>query len=79
VQYFFWSFGVYGLVLWIPGMIRSGSARRIETVGLLSAAPFLLGVILMLVVAYFSDRALHRKVFVWPFLLLSGAAFLCCY
>jgi sugar phosphate permease len=79
VQYFFWSFGVYGLVLWIPGMIRSGSARRIETVGLLSAAPFLLGVILMLVVAYFSDRALHRKVFVWPFLLLSGAAFFCSY
>jgi nitrate/nitrite transporter NarK len=36
-------------------------------------------VILMLVVAYFSDRALHRKVFVWPFLLLSGAAFFCSY
>ncbi|MGA3134031.1 MAG: MFS transporter [Terracidiphilus sp.] len=79
VQYFFWSFGVYGLVLWIPEMIRSGSTRRIETVGLLSAAPFLLGVILMLVVAYFSDRALHRKVFVWPFLLLSGVAFFCSY
>ena len=43
VQYFFWSFGVYGLVLWIPEMIRSGSARGIETIGLLSAAPFLLG------------------------------------
>ncbi len=74
VQYFFWSFGVYGLVLWIPEMIRSGSARGIETVGLLSAAPFLLGVILMLAVAHFSDRALNRKVFVWPFLLLSGVA-----
>jgi sugar phosphate permease len=48
VQYFFWSFGVYGLVLWIPAMIHSGSSRGIETVGLLSAAPFLLGVILML-------------------------------
>jgi sugar phosphate permease len=30
VQYFFWSFGVYGLVLWIPEMIRSGSTRGIE-------------------------------------------------
>jgi len=79
VQYFFWSFGVYGLVLWIPEMIRSGSSRKIETVGLLSAAPFLLGVILMLVVAYFSDRVLNRKVFVWPFLLLSGVAFFCSY
>ena len=74
VQYFFWSFGVYGLVLWIPEMIRSGSSRGIETIGLLSAAPFLLAVVLMLIVAYFSDRVLNRKIFVWPFLLLSGVA-----
>ena len=74
VQYFFWSFGVYGLVLWIPEMIRSGSKRGIETIGLLSAAPFLLAVVLMLLVAHFSDRALNRKVFVWPFLLISGVA-----
>jgi sugar phosphate permease len=73
-QYFCWSFGVYGLVLWIPAMIRSGSARGIEQVGMLSAAPFLLGVLLMLAVAHFSDRAQHRKLFVWPFLMLSGAA-----
>jgi sugar phosphate permease len=73
-QYFCWSFGVYSLVLWIPEMIRSGSARGIERVGMLSAAPFLLGVVLMLAVAHFSDRAQHRKLFVWPFLILSGAA-----
>ncbi|MGD1062581.1 MAG: MFS transporter [Terracidiphilus sp.] len=73
-QYFCWSFGVYSLVLWIPEMIRSGSARGIEQVGMLSAAPFLLGVVLMLAVAHFSDRAQHRKLFVWPFLILSGAA-----
>ncbi len=74
IQYLFWSFGVYGLVLWIPEMIRSGSARGIETIGLLSAAPFLLAVVLMLLVAHFSDRALNRKIFIWPFLLLSGVA-----
>lgn len=74
IQYFFWSFGVYGLVLWIPEMIRSGSSRGIETIGLLSAAPFLLAVVLMLIVSYFSDRVLNRKIFVWPFLLLSGIA-----
>ena len=60
-------------------MIRSGSSRGIETVGLLSAAPFLLAVILMLLVAYFSDRALNRKVFVWPLLLISGVALFCSY
>ena len=79
VQYAFWSFGVYGLVLWIPQMIRSGSARGIETVGLLSAAPFLLAVVLMLLVGYLSDRVLNRKIFVWPFLLLSGVALFCSY
>jgi len=73
-QYFFWSFGVYGLVLWIPEMIRSGSTRGIETVGLLSAVPFLLAVVLMMIVAHFSDRTLNRRRFIWPFLLLSGIA-----
>jgi sugar phosphate permease len=74
IQYFFWSFGVYGLVLWIPEMIRSGSSKRIETVGLLSAAPFFLAVILMMGVAHFSDRTLNRKHFIGPFLLLAGVA-----
>jgi sugar phosphate permease len=74
VQYFFWSFGVYGLVLWIPEMIRSGSKIGIETIGLLSAAPFLLAVVLMILVSYFSDRLMNRKMFVWPFLCLSGLA-----
>jgi sugar phosphate permease len=77
VQYMCWSFGIYGLVSWIPAMIRSGSARGIEQVGMLSAAPFLLGVLLMLAVAWFSDRSQNRKSFVWPFLLLSGAALFC--
>jgi len=76
-QYFCWSFGVYGLVIWIPAMIRSGSSRGIEQVGLLSAAPFLLAVVLMLIVAHFSDRVQHRTRFVWPFLILSGVALFC--
>jgi sugar phosphate permease len=74
VQYFCWSIGVYGFVLWLPTMIRAGSARGIETVGLLNAVPFLLAVILMLAVAHFSDRALRRERYVGPFLLLSGLA-----
>jgi sugar phosphate permease len=76
-QYMCWSFGVYGLVSWIPEMIRSGSKRGIEQVGMLSAAPFLLAVLLMLAVAWLSDRSQNRKLFVWPLLMLSGAALLC--
>jgi sugar phosphate permease len=75
-QFFCWSIGVYGLVLWLPTMIRAGSARGIETVGLLNAAPFLLGVLLMLGVAQLSDRTLNRQRYIWPFLILSGMALL---
>jgi MFS-type transporter involved in bile tolerance (Atg22 family) len=75
VQYFCWSAGVYGFVLWLPTMIRAGSTRGIETVGLLSAAPFLLAIVLMLGVAHYSDRTLSRKNCIWPFLVLSGVAF----
>jgi nitrate/nitrite transporter NarK len=78
-QFFFWSFGVYGLVLWIPEMIRSGSSRGIEAIGMLSAAPFLLGVILLVAVAHYSDRGLKRTVFVWPFLFISGIGLFCSY
>jgi sugar phosphate permease len=74
IQFFCYSLGVYGFVIWLPTMIRAGSARGIETVGLLNAAPFLLGVILMLAVAHVSDRTLNRKHSVWPFLALSGIA-----
>jgi sugar phosphate permease len=77
LQYLAWSFGMYGITLWVPEMIRSGSSRGMEQVGVLSAAPFLLGVILMLAVAAVSDRVLHRKRFVWPFLMLSGIGMFC--
>jgi len=72
VQYFSWSIGVYGFVLWLPTILKTGMRQGIETVGFLSVAPYLLAVTLMLVVAQFSDRSLNRKHFVWPFLLLSG-------
>ncbi|HZD50528.1 MAG TPA: MFS transporter [Silvibacterium sp.] len=76
VQFFCWSAGLYGFILWLPTIIHAGMTQGIETVGLLSAVPYLLGVILMLLVAYFSDRTLSRKRFVWPFLVLAGLAML---
>lgn len=76
IQYFFWSVGVYGFVLWLPTMIEQGAARTIAITGVLSAAPYLLAVLLMLLVAWFSDRTLNRRRFVWPFLALAGAALL---
>ena len=70
VQYFFWSIGVYGFVLWLPSVVQAGAAKGIAITGLLSAVPYLFAILLMLVVGYFSDRSFRRKRFIWPCLVL---------
>ena len=72
--YLCWSLGVYGFVLWLPTIIREGASIGIGKTGLLSAVPYLMAVILMLVASSISDRTLRRKAIVWPFLILAGAA-----
>lgn len=76
VQYFLWSVGVYGFVIWLPTVIQKGAARGIAITGLLSAIPYLAAILLMLLASHFSDRTLCRKQFVWPFLSFSGLALL---
>lgn len=76
IQYFFWSIGNYGFVLWLPSVIQKGAARGIAVTGLLSGVPYLVAIIFMLLVAYYSDRSFRRKRFIWPFLLVAGACFL---
>jgi sugar phosphate permease len=76
MQYFLWSVGVYGFVLWLPTVIQKGASRGIAITGLLSAVPYLVAIILMLLVSHYSDRTFRRKQFVWPFLAFSGAAML---
>lgn len=73
-MYLCWSLGVYGFVLWLPTIVRAGSNLSMGRVGLLSAVPYLVAVVLMLVVAHFSDKTQRRESLVWPFLLLSGVA-----
>lgn len=73
-QYFFWSIGVYGFVMWLPSILRA-SKISIVTTGWLTAVPYLLAIILMLSVSYFSDRTGNRKTFVWVFLLIGTIAF----
>jgi sugar phosphate permease len=75
-QYFFWSVGVYGFVLWLPSIVQRGAARGIAITGLLSGVPYLFAIILMLLVSHYSDRSFRRKRFVWPFLMLAGACLL---
>lgn len=74
-QYFFWSIGVYGFVMWLPSILKSASNIGIVTAGWLSAVPYALSAILMVVTSYYSDRTMNRKGFVWGFLLLGAVAF----
>ncbi len=75
LQLFFWSVGLYGFALWLPKIVQQATGRGMSDVGLLSAAPYMLGVILMIIVSAASDRTTYRKRFVWPFLLLGGLGF----
>lgn len=78
-QFFLWSVGVYGFILWLPSIIQQGSRQGIGITGLLSAVPYLLASILMVVVSHFSDRARERKRYIWPFLVGAAAAFFISY
>ena len=73
-QYFLWSLGIYGFVLWLPTMLRTGGSLSMANTGLYSACPYAAAVALMIVVSRSSDRTLERRRFVWTLLLGSAAA-----
>lgn len=75
IQYFLWSLGVYGFVFWLPTIVKAGSGQGIGLTGLLSGAPYLLAVILMVINSRASDRSGNRNRFVWPWLALAAVAF----
>ena len=75
LQYFCWSIGVYGFVLWLPSILKQAANIGIIEAGWLSALPYLAAVIAMLVVSWASDRLQNRKLFVWPPLLIASLAF----
>jgi sugar phosphate permease len=75
IQYALWSIGVYGFVFWLPTIVKSMSGRGIGSTGALSAVPYALAVILMLIVSWISDRTGARRWFVLPFLVAGAIAF----
>ncbi|MFM0050175.1 MFS transporter [Caballeronia grimmiae] len=74
-QYFCWSIGVYGFVLWLPSILKNGSTLGMVETGWLSAVPYLAATIAMLLASWASDKLQARKAFVWPFLLVGAIAF----
>lgn len=73
-QYMFWSIGIYGFILWLPSMLKTGSSLGIVAIGWLSAVPYLAAALLMIGTSFVSDRTLARRGVVWPFMLLGSAA-----
>ncbi|HEY3425376.1 MAG TPA: MFS transporter [Negativicutes bacterium] len=74
-QYFFWSIGVYGFVMWLPSIIKSASNMDIVAAGWLTSVPYALAALLMVTLSYYSDRTQNRKGFVWISLLIGAIAF----
>lgn len=76
IQYAAWSIGMYGFVLWLPSILRHGSELGMVEAGWLSAVPYLVATIAMIVVSWASDKLQQRKLFVWPLLLVGAFAFM---
>jgi len=75
LQYFCWSIGVYGFVLWLPSILKQAANVDIVTAGWLSSVPYLAAVLAMVGVSWASDRLQKRKRFVWPPLLIAALSF----
>lgn len=72
LQYFLWSLGVYGFVMWLPSIIKAAPDMDIVTTGWLSSVPYILAIIGMMGASYFADKTLNRKIFIWPFLVIAS-------
>jgi sugar phosphate permease len=79
VQYALWSIGVYGFVMWLPSIIKAAPGMDIVKTGWLSSIPYIFAIIAMLSAAYYSDKTLNRKAYIWPFLLIGAIAFYASY
>ena len=73
-QYLLWSLGVYGFIMWLPSIIKDSPNMDIITTGWLSAGPYILAIIAMLVASYYADKTLNRKLFIWSFLGIAALA-----
>lgn len=73
-QYFFWSFGMYGFIFWLPAIVKQGSGQGIGATGLLTAVPYAFAVAAMLANSRLSDRSGRRRGAVWPWLAAGALA-----
>lgn len=74
--YFCIAMGNYGLVFWLPTMIRAAGVTQIGSIGLLSAIPSLISVAAMILIARLADRRDERRMLVAACCVLGAAGML---
>lgn len=75
IQYALWSIGVYGFVFWLPSILKTAEHDGIGIIGLLTAVPYGMAAVAMIIASRYSDRTGNRREFVWPFLLGATVLF----
>lgn len=68
------SVGSYGLQTWVPTVVKEVTQIGIGSVGLLSAIPYLIAIVLLFTVGYASDRMRRRDWFILVGFVLAGLA-----
>ncbi|MDF7666360.1 MFS transporter [Orbaceae bacterium ESL0727] len=74
-----WNIGVYGLMMWMPSIIKSASNFDLVSTGWLTAVPYLAAIVLMVVMSWLSDKLQNRKLFVWPLHAIAAVSFITSY
>ncbi len=76
--YFFWSFSGYGIILWLPLIMKEATGLPPLRIGFLSALPFLCAIAGLVLVGRHSDRTGERKGHILLFAVLTAAALVAC-
>jgi D-galactonate transporter len=72
--YFFWTLGGYGIIFWLPQILKSIGDLSTLQVGFLFSIPFVCGLISMLIVSRHSDETGERKMHIVVCALLGAIA-----
>jgi D-galactonate transporter len=72
--YYFWAISGYGIIYWLPIILKSMGSLSNLAVGCLSALPFVFGIAGLLLASYLSDRSGDRKSYLVVLSIIGGAA-----
>ncbi|MEO8206181.1 MAG: MFS transporter [Chthoniobacterales bacterium] len=76
--YFWQAMGLYGVAFWLPSIIKEFGWKEPFQIGLLSAIPWAVAVILMFAFGYSSDRKQERKWHAIAAAIMGGCGFIFC-